>query len=157
MATIGQNTEVGLLFCPSVFMTVSLVELSEYLRSLKTEVVKINGIIEMIETNVLRSEIMGMEGEPIGFSMFKEETRRLLMELWISPNKMLSQEDIRQDVIFDDEASDGAVRHVISRARQALKSANLPYNIENIRGKGYRLSNREVFLNVPKQLKISEK
>jgi DNA-binding response OmpR family regulator len=71
------------------------------------------------------------------FSIFKDVTRRLLIELWEAPERFLSKEDIREDVIGDVEASDGAVWSVILRARKAIEGSGM--GIENIRGKGYRL------------------
>ena len=73
------------------------------------------------------------------FSMFKDTTRRLLTELWDAPERMLSHEDIRQDVILDEYASDGAVKHVIMRARKELMNHEFAYNIRSIWGKGYQI------------------
>jgi len=53
--------------------------------------------------------------EQIDCSLFKDTTSRLLMGFMRAEDKMLSQEDIREDVIFDVDASDRAVRQVIVR------------------------------------------
>jgi len=88
------------------------------------------------------------EGQ-IDFSMFKDTTRRLLVELWDAPGKMLSQEHIKEYVIFDEDASDRAVRLVIDRARKEMKCCpDFHYEINNVRGKGYQLISREVFQSV---------
>jgi DNA-binding response OmpR family regulator len=90
--------------------------------------------------------------QQIDFSMFKDETSRLLMEFWKAQNRMLSQEDIWQDVMFlnpDDEINNGAIRQVIDRARKAIETCpDFRYEIKNIRGKGYQLVNREVLQRV---------
>jgi DNA-binding response OmpR family regulator len=78
--------------------------------------------------------------EQIDFSMFKDTTNRLLTEFMNAPDKMLSQEDIRQDEMFDEYASDDAVKKVIKRAREESALNKLPYEIKNIRGKGYKLT-----------------
>ena len=135
-------------------MSDSLYDLIERKRQFMAEIVaKLNevaNIDRVIEREALRSMRTGEDTCP-DFSTFKDETERLLMAFWEAPNKTLSQEDIRQDVILDDDASDGAVRHVINRARKALREANSLYNIMNVRGKGYSLTNREVFQNVIKK------
>jgi DNA-binding winged helix-turn-helix (wHTH) protein len=77
--------------------------------------------------------------EEVDFSMFKDTTRRLLIELWDAPDKMISHQDIREDVIFDEEASDQAVKNVIARARYELAEAHAKFTIENVFGKGFQL------------------
>ena len=71
------------------------------------------------------------------FSIFKETTCRLLEAMWAAPDKMLSQHDIREDVIFDEEASENAVKQVIKKAKKEIKGYAI--NIKNIYGKGYQL------------------
>jgi len=71
---------------------------------------------------------------------FTPSTYRLLRQLWFAPNRSRSKEDVRQDVNEDEEASDGAVRLVIHDARQEMKNAQFPYEIETLWGKGYRLN-----------------
>ena len=77
-------------------------------------------------------------GKP-DFSRFKDMTSRLLTEFWNAPNRILSHEDIRQDVIFDEEAKDKTVWQVVCRARKELIDARYPYEIKSIDGKGYQL------------------
>ena len=67
----------------------------------------------------------------------------LLQQLWHAPNHILSKEDIRQDVIEDYEASDNAIWLRINSARQELRNVEFPYEIETLRGKGYRLTARK--------------
>lgn len=71
---------------------------------------------------------------------FTPSTFRLLQQLWSAPNRTLSKEDVRQDVNEDDEATDEAVWTCMKRARQELESVGFPYEIETLRGKGYRLT-----------------
>jgi DNA-binding winged helix-turn-helix (wHTH) protein len=73
------------------------------------------------------------------FSMFKDTTRRLLTELWHAPDRMLSHQDIREDVMHDEVARDGTVREAIRKARRELRNVNCVYSIETIRVKGYKL------------------
>ena len=47
---------------------------------------------------------------------FTPSTFRLVQQLWLAPNRFLSKEDVRQDVQFDEDASDGSVRIVIHDA-----------------------------------------
>jgi hypothetical protein len=73
------------------------------------------------------------------FSMFKDTTRRLLIEFWIAPNRMLSHEDIRQDVMFDNEAKISAIWQVISRANAELSKMKFCFEIKNMKKRGYQL------------------
>ena len=68
---------------------------------------------------------------------------RLLYALIHAPNHFLSKEDIRQDVLYDDDASDDAVRSCVRHARQDLAQTPLPYRITTIRAKGYQLLQRD--------------
>ena len=77
--------------------------------------------------------------DDVDFSMFKETTARLLTEFWNAPDKMLSQEDIRQDVILDEEASDAAVKMVVKRARAEMKAKRFRYVIKSVFNKGYQV------------------
>ena len=70
---------------------------------------------------------------------FTPSTFRLLQQLWIAPDRTLSKDDVRECVNEDEEASDEAVWTCLKRARQELKSIDFPYEIETLRGKGYRL------------------
>jgi len=107
---------------------------------------------------VLRTELREIlegraeENDDVDFSMFKETTRRLLIELWDAPEKMISHQDIREDVIFDEEASDQAVKNVIVRARYELAEAKAKFDIKNVFGKGYQLVPKRI-PKVPKRRK----
>jgi len=70
---------------------------------------------------------------------FTPSTFRLIQQLWITPDHTLSKDDVRECVNEDEEASDEAVWTCLKRARQELKSIDFPYEIETLRGKGYRL------------------
>lgn len=70
---------------------------------------------------------------------FRPSTFRLLQGLWFAPDHTLSKEDICQDVIGDEFASEIAIRHVINKARQELAMVEFPYEIETLRRKGYSL------------------
>ena len=76
------------------------------------------------------------------FSGFKETTRRLLVNLWDATDKMLSHEDIRQDVILDEYASTKAIERMIAKAREEIAQNGFPYAIKNVWGKGYRLEQK---------------
>jgi len=71
------------------------------------------------------------------FSRFSDTTRRLLIELWDAPDRIISHQDIREDVIGDFEASLSAIWSVIFRAKKELVGSGM--RIENVWGKGYRL------------------
>ena len=58
------------------------------------------------------------------FSMFKDTTRRLLIELWDAPEKMISNQDIREDVMFNEDADGRALRKAISIVRKELAQGN---------------------------------
>jgi len=84
--------------------------------------------------------------EYIDVSMFPNETGRLLTEFLKSPKRILSHEEIRQDVMLlspEEEETDVngcALRQVIGRARKNIKKhPDFHYEIKNIRGKGYQL------------------
>ena len=100
-----------------------------------------------LEAIALRKELREvLEAEQNGntmsadLSMFKGTTRRLLIEFLSAPNCMLSHEDIRLDVMFDEWASDSALRSMIKRARKEMKACrDCPYEIKPISKKGYKL------------------
>jgi hypothetical protein len=71
--------------------------------------------------------------------IFCPSTYTLLKQFFESPNMMLSKEDIRQDVLYDDDASEGSIRQCILEARKELRRCQFPYRIETIVRKGYRL------------------
>jgi len=64
-------------------------------------------------------------------------TFRLVRQFWEASNRFLSKEDIRQDVVEDDDASETVLRVLISNARKELRKAGFPYEIVTDRGKGY--------------------
>ena len=74
---------------------------------------------------------------------FRPSTFRLLQQLWLAPDRTLSKEDMCQDVIEDEYASDRAVRLVIHKARKELENVEFPYEIETLQGEGYRLNRLE--------------
>ena len=95
--------------------------------------------LEKEEYEILAGDVRTdeVEAEMPDFSIFKDTTCRLLTAMWEAPEKTLSQEDIREDVIFDEEASDNAVKQVIKKAKKELEDYNI--EIKNIWGKGYQL------------------
>ena len=70
---------------------------------------------------------------------FSPSTYSLLREFFKTPGNMLSKEDVRQDVLYDEYAREGTLRQCISAARKELKKSALPYRIETVTAKGYRL------------------
>ena len=71
--------------------------------------------------------------------VFSPCTYTLLKQFFDAPNLTLSKEDIRQDVLLDDDAREGTVRQCILEARRELQRHRFPYRIETISRKGYRL------------------
>jgi len=71
--------------------------------------------------------------------VFNPSTYTLMKQFFDAPNMMLSKEDIRQDVLNDDDASEGSLRQCILEARKELRRTGFPYRIETIIRKGYRL------------------
>jgi len=71
--------------------------------------------------------------------VFSSSTYILLKQFFEVPKMMLSKEDIRQDVLFDDDAAEGSIRQCILEARKELRRTGFPYRIETIIRKGYRL------------------
>ena len=71
--------------------------------------------------------------------VFTPSTYTLLKEFFETPHRMLSKEDVRQDVLFDDDASEGSIRQCVFEARKELRRSQFPYRIETIVRKGYRL------------------
>jgi DNA-binding winged helix-turn-helix (wHTH) protein len=63
----------------------------------------------------------------------------LLKQFFDAPKMILSKEDVRQDVLNDDDASEGSIRQCVSEARKELRKRDFPYRIETIVRKGYRL------------------
>ena len=71
--------------------------------------------------------------------VFSPCTYSLLKQFFDTPNLTLSKEDVRQDVLNDDDAREGSVRQCILAARRELQRNGFPYRIETITRKGYRL------------------
>ena len=76
------------------------------------------------------------------FSVYSDTTRRLLVNLWDAPKRMLSHEDIREYVILDEYASNKAIERVVAKAREAIAQNHFPYEIKNVWGKGYCLEQK---------------
>jgi len=99
--------------------------------------------LEREEYEILAREMRIDEGhteEPEAmpdFSIFKPTTCRLLTAMYEAPDKMLYHDDIRQDVMDDEYASDRAIWNVIDRAKEEIAEYNI--EIKNVRGKGYQL------------------
>jgi len=71
--------------------------------------------------------------------VFSPNTYTLLQQFFAASNMTLSKEDVRQDVLRDDDAREGSVRQCILAARKELRRTGFPYRIETITRKGYRL------------------
>jgi len=71
--------------------------------------------------------------------VFSPCTYTLLKQFFDAPDMTLSKEDVRQDVLCDDDAREGTVRQCILEARKELRRNQFPYRIETITRKGYRL------------------
>ena len=71
--------------------------------------------------------------------VFSSSTYTLLRQFFEAESLTLSKEDIRQDVLLDDEAREGSVRQCILEARRELQRHRFPYRIETITRRGYRL------------------
>ena len=71
--------------------------------------------------------------------IFSPCTYTLLKQFLDAPDMVLSKEDVRQDVLGDDDAREGSVRQCILAARKELLRTRFPYRIETITRKGYRL------------------
>ena len=69
-------------------------------------------------------------------------TFMLVFYLWRAPNRFLSKEEMRENVVQDDDAKDSVLRERIGRARKELRDGNFPYKIITEQGKGYRLVSR---------------
>ena len=77
------------------------------------------------------------EAESPNFSRFSDTSRRLLTEMWDAPNRTISHQDVREDVIGDIDASLSAIWSVIFRAKKELEGSGM--TIKNVRGNGYML------------------
>ena len=99
-----------------------------------------------LEEIVLRAELREIlaeteKDETPDFSMCSETTQLLLSEMWHAHGRMLSHHDIKQDVMYDENAEDTALRMMIARVKKELRKVNLPYEIINIKRQGYKLAN----------------
>jgi len=110
-----------------------------------------------LEAEALRKELRkiletkGKRATETDFLMFKGTTSRLLTELLHAPGNMLSYDDIRLDVMFDESVSDSAVRSVIKRARQEMRDCHgCLYEIKSIAKKRYKLEKRNMCRSVSK-------
>ena len=88
---------------------------------------------------VLETETKNESTVQVDFSKFKNATIRLLTEFLDAPNHILSYDDIRLTVMFDEDASEVAIRGVIKRARKEMRSCGCLYEIISIPKKGYKL------------------
>jgi DNA-binding winged helix-turn-helix (wHTH) protein len=76
----------------------------------------------------------------IHFAKTENAYDRLLSEFLAADcDHFLSKEDIRQDVLFDEEASEGSIRQLVCETRKRLAQENSQWTIETICRKGYRL------------------
>ena len=71
--------------------------------------------------------------------VFSPNTYSLLKHFFAAADMLLSKEDVRQDVLQDDDAREGSLRQCISTARKELRRHHFPYRIDTIVRKGYRL------------------
>jgi len=137
----------------------TLAEMFEQRRKLAAELATLDQKIEAeaMRPQTERSEYT--ESEPkLNLLVFKDKTLLLLTRLWNAPNRMLSNDDIREYVIFEGGATDNAVRLVINRAKEEMKAyPDCRYEIINKRNKGYLLVCKETFHNVSNSRKIRKK
>jgi len=70
---------------------------------------------------------------------FTPSTFELVRQLWFSPDHTLSKEDVRENVMFNEDASAEALRTLIKEARKELQEADFPHEIETLWGRGYRI------------------
>ena len=81
--------------------------------------------------------------------VFRPSTYTLLQHFFEAPNRTLSKEDVRQDVMLDEDAREGSLRQCIMTARKELRRHNFPYRIETIVRKGYRYRVRKTHNHDP--------
>ena len=119
--------------------------LSDMLAQRRKLAAELAALDRKIEREALRLAKAAGSGKSTGkglidCSMFKDTTRRLLEEFQKAPDHILTHEDIRQDVMFDEYASDPAVWMVIKRARQEMVgNGDFPYEIKSLSKKRYQL------------------
>ena len=110
-----------------------------------------------ILTKAVRREYT--ESEPkLNLLVFKDKTLLLLSRLLDAPDRMLSKDDIRDTVIYGNDAPGATVRTVIHRARQDMKAcSDCRYEIKTVWGKGYRLVCKDLFQSVSNSQKTQKK
>ena len=111
--------------------------LQDFLHRLdETPAVSVTGEQNVIACRFCEDNIVVWSGQQ---RVFSYSTYSLLRQFFRAPNMMLSKEDVRQDVLHDDDARDGTIRQCILGARKELLRHGFPYRIETITRKGYRL------------------
>ena len=99
--------------------------------------------LDQEENEILTGKVCAEYEEPVeeeatpDYSIFSYKTCLLLTEMHEAPNRILSYENIREDVIFNVDASERAVKNVVLRARKEIEDYEI--EIKNIHGKGYQL------------------
>jgi len=95
--------------------------LQNYLHRLDETIVELMGT----DDTVVGSRVQFCEDHIIVWSdqphIFTPSTYNLLKQFFEVPTLMLSKEDIRQDVLQDDDAKEGSIRQCILEARRELK------------------------------------
>ena len=98
------------------------------------------------------------EPEYVDFTMFEGMTLFLLQALWNAPSRKLSKQEVREDVMEKDGASEVAIRLVICRAREEMEACpDCRYEIKTVWGKGYRLVCKDSFQSVSNPQKTKKK
>jgi DNA-binding winged helix-turn-helix (wHTH) protein len=80
--------------------------------------------------------VLSYNGE---FYQFSSPVFLLLQQFCETPKHFLSKEDIRQDVLYNEDASETSIRNLIYNARIELSKTDLPLEIRTICRKGYKL------------------
>jgi len=116
-------------------MNPRVLEIFDRLESIDSEAKKLRK-----ELQEIFSEKKGVGTDQDDFSMFKDTTRRLLIEFLNVSGNILTQDDIKTAVICDEWASDSAVRSVIKRARKEIRTCpDCHYEIKSISQKTYKM------------------
>jgi len=103
-------------------------------------------------------EHMKPEPPPLTFWMFKGTTSVLLVALWNAPNRKLSYQEIREDVMRKEEDSIDGVMSFVKRARKEMRNKkDFHYEIDNIQEWGYQLVHKESCQNLSKTSKTPRK
>ena len=110
-------------------------------------------LITTISADPPPQELMFHDNDEIewnsGRARFAPATFRLIQELWYSETKFISKADVRQDVMYDDEAKEGTVRKCLCMARKEIKKSKFPYTIDTVKAKGYSM--KKALPNVTKK------